>query len=174
MEVFCVDDTEFHLGKITKVIEQACAAKGISDCEIVQCCDGKDFLNKVSGKLPVLVTLDINMPNMDGLSTLVRYRHLNPAAKILMVSSENEAVVQRLASEHHKVDEKKKQMLLSSVISRVKSGEVVPGKINSVLEAVASLGMDPLKVARENGASDIVKKPFDVEKAVFTVTRYLK
>ncbi len=174
MFVFCVDDDDFHRGKIQKVIEQACQEKGIQNCEIVPCTDGQDFLTKVASRSPRLVTLDINMPNMDGLSTLVRYRHQNPGAQILMVTSENVSVVARLGTSHHaNVDENKKQALLASVINRVKSGQTEPGKISSVLEAVASLGMDPLQVAKANGASDILKKPFDVDAASKVVTRYL-
>lgn len=172
--VYCVDDDAFHLGKIQKVVEKACGLKGINDFEVIGCKDGYDFLAKVPQKKPKLITLDINMPNFDGLSTLVRYKVLNPSATILMVSSENEAVVQRLTSKHHtNVDPQKKQALLKSVIDRVKTGNKEPGKINSVLEAVSSLGLDPLSVAMKNGAREILQKPFDVDQASTIIARYL-
>lgn len=174
MDVFCVDDNELHLEKIQKAVEKACEMKKISDCNIILCKDGQELLTKSSGKSPQLVTLDINMPNVDGLSALIRFKKAVPGSSVIMVSSENEAVVTRLTGKHNtNLDPQKKEALLTNVINRVRSGIVEPGKINSVLEAVSNLGMDPLKVALSNGAREILIKPYDMDAAAQTVSKYL-
>ncbi|NRB40209.1 MAG: response regulator [Pseudomonadales bacterium] len=164
MNVFCVDDDDFHRSKIRQCVEKACTIKGIDDCVIIECADGDEFLEKVKAKVPSLITLDITMPKKDGLSTLVRYRHLNPSVKILIVSSENARVVRRLSTKKYfSTDESKKQELLAKVIERVKTDNIEPGKLNSVLEAVSNLGLDPIQVAKECGATGFLRKPYDMD-----------
>lgn len=174
MYIFCVDDDDFHRSKIQTVIEKACIIKGVSDAEVIGCVDGNDFLEKVQGKTPQFVTMDINMPNKDGLSALVRYHKLSPSVPVIMASSENDKVVKRLSTDRHfSVDDDKKEKLLSKVIERVSNDTVDPGKLNSVLEAVANLGMDPITVAKTCGAKGFLKKPFDEDKTADILTRFL-
>ncbi|PCJ11580.1 MAG: hypothetical protein COB04_18895 [Gammaproteobacteria bacterium] len=174
MHVFCVDDDDFHRGKIQEVVSQSCELKGISDCTIIGCCDGDDFLKKVDGITPKFITLDINMPNKDGLSTLVRYKKLNPSVPIYMASSENESVVKRLhTKKRDDIDPAKKEQLLSKVVDRVKNGVHEPDKLNSVLEAVANLGMDPIAVAKSYGANGFIIKPFDRDQTAEILARLL-
>lgn len=174
MHVFCVDDDDFHREKIINVVRKALSLKGITDCEVVGCVDGVDFLQKVQGHTPKFVTLDINMPNKDGLSTLVRYKQVAPTVPVIMASSENDKVVKRLSTDRHfSADPAKKEQLLSKVIDRVKNDQIEEGKLNSVLEAVANLGMDPITVAKNNGAKGFLKKPFEEEKTAEILTRFL-
>ncbi|PCK06027.1 MAG: hypothetical protein COA42_17595 [Alteromonadaceae bacterium] len=176
MYVFCVDDVDGHREKIQEVIESACAKKGITDCTIIGCCDGVDFLKKVEGKTPQFVTMDLNMPNMDGLSALVRYKRLKPSVPVIIASSENESVVGRLNKPGKTftiVDPEKQKELLAKVIDRVSKGIVEPKKMNSVLEAVANLRMDPIAVARSCGAKGILVKPYDRDKTAEILARFL-
>jgi two-component system chemotaxis response regulator CheY len=53
-----------------------------------QATNGEDAVSKFSSLRPDLVLLDINMPKMDGLQALEKIRQINPAAKVLMVSSD--------------------------------------------------------------------------------------
>ena len=49
--------------------------------------NGADVIKKFSLLSPDLVLLDINMPQIDGLQALEKIREINPAAKVLMISS---------------------------------------------------------------------------------------
>lgn len=174
MYLYCVDDDSFHRSKAKKVLEQACEQRHISDYEIIECSDGQELLNQAQSKTPKVVLLDINMPNLDGLSALVKMRKKFPSVVIIMASSENEKIIKRLTTESiSDVDAQKKEMLVNKVIARVRDDIVEPGKINSVLEAASQLGIDPIQLARKNGASEFLQKPYDVNASVPIVSRYL-
>jgi two-component system chemotaxis response regulator CheY len=49
--------------------------------------NGRDAIEKYSEVKPDLVTMDITMPEMDGITALREIRTTNPDAKILMVSA---------------------------------------------------------------------------------------
>ncbi len=49
--------------------------------------DGKKCLLEYGKVKPDLVTLDITMPELDGLNTLVALKKLDPAARVVMVSA---------------------------------------------------------------------------------------
>jgi len=49
--------------------------------------DGEEGLRIFKETLPDLVTLDISMPRMDGITTLVEMLKIKPDAKILIVTS---------------------------------------------------------------------------------------
>lgn len=163
MNIYCVDDSPLHLGNIQKAIEIACRDRKLN---LMTCNNGQDLLDVIDNCPPDLITLDINMPKLDGLSTLVRLRHRAVTCKIIMVSAENEKVIKRLAKKHHFTeDEDQRLEMLSRVVQRAREGIQVEGKINSVLEACGSLGLDPVEVARRHGATAYLQKPFDADEA---------
>lgn len=49
--------------------------------------DGKQCLLEYAKLKPDLVTLDITMPELDGLNTLLALKKMDPAAKVVMVSA---------------------------------------------------------------------------------------
>ena len=58
--------------------------------DVLEACDGRDALNKLSGQRISLVISDVNMPNMDGL-TFVTELKKNPAYKftpVIMLTTE--------------------------------------------------------------------------------------
>lgn len=174
MHIYCVDDTSSHLLRIIRSVRAACEAKGIKDFTIVECSDGQELLDKIGNNEPVLVTLDINMPIVDGLTALVKLRSQKQKCNIIMISSENIDVIKRLATKgRYGADDKKQKKLLMNVVDRVKSGQEEEGKINSILEACANLGMDPLEVAKMCGATDIIQKPYEIEDASKKIQRYM-
>ena len=55
--------------------------------EIVTAHSGKSALEKLSRSAFDLVTLDFEMPEMNGLETLAEIRRLHPGVKVIMVSA---------------------------------------------------------------------------------------
>jgi two-component system chemotaxis response regulator CheY len=61
--------------------------------DVIEACDGKDALSKLTGQKVHLIVSDVNMPNMDGI-TLVKEVKKLPAYKftpICMLTTEAEA-----------------------------------------------------------------------------------
>ncbi len=173
MKIFCADDDELHLKYAVRCVKAALAQIG-SNAEVVGFNNGQELLDATLKEKPLLVTLDINMPVMDGLSALARLRVFHKTLPILMASSENERIIKRLsADDHSAVDLEKKQALLAKVIQRVALGTPEPGKINSILQAVSELGMDPIATARQIGANEFLSKPYDLEIAAKLIAKYL-
>jgi two-component system chemotaxis response regulator CheY len=52
--------------------------------EVVECCDGKDALSKISGAGINMVITDLNMPNMNGLE-LIKALRAKPDCKFLPI-----------------------------------------------------------------------------------------
>ena len=80
-KLMIVDDSTI----IRKVIE-----KNLSDfnVELVgMAADGKEALEKFKETSPDLVTLDITMPEMDGLTVLEEMMKINPNVKVMVVTA---------------------------------------------------------------------------------------
>jgi two-component system chemotaxis response regulator CheY len=58
--------------------------------DIAEAVDGLDALSKVKAENPELILLDWNMPNMDGLSFLQKFREENKDTPVIMVTTEAE------------------------------------------------------------------------------------
>jgi len=63
---------------------------GYSD--IVEAVDGIDAISKVNATPPDLVLLDWNMPNLDGLGFLKKFRTMYTKTPVIMVTTEAEKV----------------------------------------------------------------------------------
>ena len=81
MKLLIVDDSLM----MRKMVERALAEKNFT--LVGSAGDGEEGLQIFKETLPDLVTLDITMPKMDGLTTLVEMKKIKSDAKILMVSS---------------------------------------------------------------------------------------
>lgn len=60
--------------------------------DVIEACDGKDALGKMSGQKIHLIISDVNMPNMDGISYVKEVKQL-PAYKftpIIMLTTESQ------------------------------------------------------------------------------------
>ncbi|MDK2777806.1 MAG: response regulator [Pseudomonadota bacterium] len=83
--VMVVDDS----ASLRQVVAIALRGAGY---EVLEACDGKDALSKLSGQKIHLIISDVNMPNMDGI-TFVRELKKNPAYKftpVIMLTTESQ------------------------------------------------------------------------------------
>ena len=81
IRVLIVDDSAFMRSALTRMLEADPEIKVIG-----QAWDGEDGLRKVQELNPDLVTLDLEMPKLDGLGMLERLMKTNPKP-VLIVSS---------------------------------------------------------------------------------------
>jgi two-component system chemotaxis response regulator CheY len=86
MKILLVDDSR----TIRNVQKGVLAQLGYTDIE--EACDGLDALTKVGSVNPDLMLVDWNMPNMDGLTFVKKYRASGGKAPIMMVTTESEKV----------------------------------------------------------------------------------
>ena len=78
--ILVVDDAAF----MRMMIRDILAKEGYTIHEAV---NGRDAIEKFEEVQPDLVTMDITMPELDGISALRTIREANPKARILMVSA---------------------------------------------------------------------------------------
>lgn len=78
--ILVVDDAAFMRMMIRDILSK----EGYSIREAV---NGRDAVEKFRESRPDLVTLDITMPEMDGIEALAAIREIDPNASVLMVSA---------------------------------------------------------------------------------------
>ena len=84
MKILLVDDS-----RTMRNIQRGILAQ-MGHTRVEEACDGLDALSKVGGFEPDLILADWNMPNMDGLTFVRRFRALGSTAPIIMVTTEAE------------------------------------------------------------------------------------
>ncbi len=84
MRILLVDDSKTMRAVQKGVLTQL----GYTD--VAEASDGLDALTKVGAVKPDLILLDWNMPNMDGLEFVKRYRAESGPAPVIMVTTEAE------------------------------------------------------------------------------------
>lgn len=81
IKVLIADDSEFVTRKLQEILEKA-------NMDVVAIAhNGIDALKLFRECKPDIITMDINMPDMDGLSALTLIHQLDPNAKVIILSS---------------------------------------------------------------------------------------
>lgn len=84
MKILLVDDSKTMRSIQKSVLSQ------LGYTKIEEACDGQDALSKVGAFKPDLMLVDWNMPNMDGLTFVKKFREQGNKAPIIMVTTEAE------------------------------------------------------------------------------------
>jgi len=80
MKILIVDDTAFMRMTLRSVLEK-------NGYEAAEAEDGSQAVQKYEEIKPDLVTMDITMPNMDGITAVKKILEKDPQARIVMVSA---------------------------------------------------------------------------------------
>ena len=89
-KVLIVDDASF----MRTVLKDIVKSNGLAS-EILEATDGVEGVKAFQQSKPDLVTMDVNMPRADGIQALRAIMKINPAAKVVMVTSvEQKEIVQ--------------------------------------------------------------------------------
>jgi two-component system chemotaxis response regulator CheY len=111
--VLIVDDAAF----MRMMLKDICAKNNIS--VIGEAVDGADAISKYKELKPDVVTLDITMPNMDGITALKEIMKIDCNAKIIMCSAMGQ-----------------KAMVVDAIQSGAKDFIVKPFQADKVVEAI--------------------------------------
>lgn len=80
-DILIVDDSSMSRNKLKKILING------NHTVIGEAQDGKEGLDKYKELAPDLVTLDVTMPNMDGITCLQEILSHNENAKVVMISA---------------------------------------------------------------------------------------
>ncbi len=132
IRVLVVDDSPVIRRLITE------ALKGDKDLQVVgTASNGKEALDRARVLRPDVITLDVEMPVMDGLTALKELRRIYPKAKVIMFSSLTEkgaeATIKALSLGAADFVTKPSSRSLAESIKRIKE-ELIP-KIKSIVPA---------------------------------------
>ena len=78
-----MDDSAFSRGILIKVIEAA-------GFRTIEAANGAQAINLFENEKPDLVTLDLLMPDMDGMDVARKILEIDPAAKTVIVSTDKQ------------------------------------------------------------------------------------
>lgn len=92
--IFIGDDAKFT----QRVLKDALVAEGYTN--ILAAYSGSDVLELFKVSSPDVVLLDINMPDGDGISTLIKIRERSPKTICIIVSVLNQEVIMEKAIKH--------------------------------------------------------------------------
>lgn len=84
MRIMLIDDS-----KTMRSIQKS-VLKQLGYTELAEACDGQDALSKVSAFKPDLCLVDWNMPNIDGLAFVKKFRETDKSTPLIMVTTEAE------------------------------------------------------------------------------------
>jgi len=90
VKILIVDDASF----MRTVLKDILKSNGLCN-DTIEASDGVEAVRQYIQHKPDLVTMDVNMPNADGLQALKGIMKINPNARVIMVTSvEQKHIVQ--------------------------------------------------------------------------------
>lgn len=81
MKLLIVDDSSI----MRRIIEKYLSSLDLSLCGTAS--NGKEALEIFAREKPDLVTMDITMPQMDGLTSLAEMKKIHPQARVIIISA---------------------------------------------------------------------------------------
>ncbi|MDY6796631.1 MAG: response regulator [Actinomycetota bacterium] len=81
IKILIVDDAMFMRNRIKQILLQG----GYDD--IIESANGKEAIESYKKHRPDLVTMDIIMPDMNGIAALVRIKAFDPQAKVVVITA---------------------------------------------------------------------------------------
>ncbi|MFC3882562.1 response regulator [Bacillus songklensis] len=112
--ILIVDDAAFMRMMIKDILTK-------NGYEVVaEAADGMQAIEKYKEHQPDLVTMDITMPEMDGITALKEIKKMNPAAKVIMCSAMGQQA-----------------MVIDAIQAGAKDFIVKPFQADRVLEAIS-------------------------------------
>lgn len=114
--ILIVDDTALMRAMLKEVLESG------GNEVIAEASNGQEAVNLYRRLKPDLVTMDITMPDMDGISALAKIKKFDPQAKVIMCSSLGF-----------------KEIVISSIQAGAKDFMVKPFQRNHLLHAIDRL-----------------------------------
>lgn len=112
-KVLIVDDAAFMRMMIKDILQK-------NEFEVVgEASNGIEAVNLYKKEQPDIVTMDITMPDMDGIEAVKEIRKIDPAAKIIMCSAMGQ-----------------QSMVMDAIKSGAKDFIVKPFQADRVLEAI--------------------------------------
>lgn len=91
-KILIVDDSKLYRNMVKLLLEK-------SNCEVVgEAEDGIAAVEKYKALQPDFVTMDIEMPGMDGIQALEAIKKIDPAAAVIMLTSNDSSELIRKSS----------------------------------------------------------------------------
>lgn len=115
-KIMIVDDAAFMRLTIKNMLKKS-MHEVVGEAE-----NGKMAVERYSTLVPDIITMDITMPEMDGLAALKEILRLNPKAKVIMVSAMGQEA-----------------MVREAIVSGAKGFIVKPFKEEGILSAIDKL-----------------------------------
>ena len=81
-KVLIVDDSS-----VSRMMIKGCSAGLQPDWDILEAADGTQALAVVQSDSPDFITMDVNMPGMNGFETVEKIRQVNQRAKIVILTA---------------------------------------------------------------------------------------
>ncbi|MBI3297932.1 MAG: response regulator [Elusimicrobia bacterium] len=89
LRILIVDDNEVIRAMLRHVVTK------LGHEVAAEAATGAEAVAAFAAAKPGLVTLDISLPDMDGLAVLSRLRAIDPAAKVIVITGNNSAVLEK-------------------------------------------------------------------------------
>jgi two-component system chemotaxis response regulator CheY len=82
-KILIVDDAAFSRGMLKRMVESA-------GYEVIEAGSGEEALEKFKTEKPDLVTMDLLMPDMDGIDVVRKIMETDPGAKAIVCSTDKQ------------------------------------------------------------------------------------